>query len=146
MPTYGLSINGVAAASGAAYATLHTGASSPIRLVKFGLYLTTSVATSIQIIRPANTPVATTSTLGQALAGLSPASATNFDTAWSTAPTITSMVPLTGLVLPAATSAGFVDAWRSDRPIEIPASSWLVFWNFGAGTGAVPRFNLEWDE
>lgn len=145
MAAYSLSKNGVAAASGAAYATIHSG-TKPIKIVKFSVYLTTAVTSSIGIIRAANTPVATTSTLFQELGRNAGTGLTSFDTTWSTAPTITSLEYLSGIILPAAVSAGMVDGWRLDAPFELAAASWLVFWNFGGSTGAVPRFTIEIDE
>lgn len=145
MAAYGLSKAGVAAATGAAYATISSGA-KPIKLVKLAIYLQTAVGSSIGLIRPSNTPVATTRTLLQELGRNAGVSLTNFDTAWSTAPTIGANEFLTGLILPTAVSAGYVDSWRLDSPLELAASSWLVIWNFGAGTGGVPRITLEIDE
>ncbi len=145
MGAYSVSFTGIGAVSGAPLATLHTG-SNPIKLMKFGLFNTTSLATSFGLFRPNNTPVATTSILGQALASTAPASTTSVDTTWSTAPTIGANVALTGIILPGTIAAGFVDVWRPDRPLEVAANSWLVVWNFSASTVAVPRIMFEWDE
>lgn len=141
---YAVAKTGVAAASGAAYATLHTG-NSRIHIVEFSVFLTTAVTSSIGLIRPSNTPVATTSALGQALGTDTPASLTNIDTAWSTAPTIGSEY-LWRVILPAAVSAGAIKTWRPDRPLVLGPNSWLVVWNFGGSTGGAPSIGFEWDE
>ena len=141
---YGVAKTGVAAASGAAYATLHTG-NSRIQIVQWSVFLTTAVTSSIGLIRASNTPVATTSALGQAFGTDCPASLTNIDTAWSTAPTIGTEY-LDRVILPAAVSAGYVRTWRPDRPLCLGPNSWLVVWNFGGSTGGAPTVQFEWDE
>jgi hypothetical protein len=135
-----------AAAAGAAYATIHTAASQRARIREIGLFCNAATASSIQLIRPANTPVATTSVLGQALDPGDPASVTNCDTAWSTAPTISANVPLRKITLPATIGAGVIWSWLPDQPLVINVSSWLVLWNFGAGAGSVLNGYIAWDE
>ena len=150
MARFELSVAGVTAASGAAYATIHTSATVPIRIVEFGFSNTTAVSSDVKLGKPANTPVATTSqtsTLsyhGYGSAELT--SATNIDTAWSTAPTApTAANSGRRIVLPANIGAGII--WSMyDRPIELLVSSWLVVWNTGAATAAANALYFVWDE
>ena len=91
-----------AAASGATIATLHTGANLRCYITEIGLGISAGTQTQVGIIRPNNTPVASTSQLGQALDPQSAASTVNLDSAWSTAPTIGSNVYLRRFQLPAS--------------------------------------------
>lgn len=143
---YSAGIASVAAASGAPYATLHTGANIRARIREIGVFVNAATASNVQIIRPANTPVATTSTLGQAEDSADPASTVNLDTAWSTAPTIGANVPLRKIGIPATIGNGVIWSWNPGEELIIPVSSWLVFWNFGAGNGSVLNLYVRWVE
>lgn len=135
-----------AAAAGAAYGTIHTGANIRGRIREIGLFVNAATASSVQLIRPANTPVASTSILGQADDPADPASTINFDTAWSTAPTISTNVPLRKGMIPAAIGNGLIWTWSADKPLVLNVSSWLVLWNFGAGAGSVLNGWATWEE
>lgn len=135
----------VAAASGAAYATIHTGSSYKARIAEIGVACNAATASSIGLIRAANTPIATTSVLGQAEDPSDPASTVNFDTAWSTAPTIGSNY-LRRFGLPATIGAGLIWTWAPDKPLVLPVSSWLVLWNFGASAGSILQAYVKWLE
>lgn len=144
--SYTVGFASVAAAAGAAYATLHTGASYRARIREVGLFVNAATASSVQLIRPNNTPVASTSILGQTQDPGDPASTINVDTAWSTAPTIGTNVPLRKGAIPAAIGNGLVWTWPADQPLIVPVSSWLVLWNYGAGAGSVLNCWITWEE
>lgn len=135
----------VAPATGAPYATIHTGSSYRAQIVEIGVACNAATASSLGLIRASNTPVATTSLLGQAENPADPASTVNFDTAWSTAPTIGSNY-LRRFGLPATVGAGVIWTWSPDKPLVIPISSWLVLWNFGGSTASILQAYVKWLE
>lgn len=145
MAIYTLGFSSVAAASGTAYATIHTGASYRARLLEIGLACNAATASSVGLIRPSNTPVATTSQLGQAEDPADGAATVNVDTAWSTAPTIGTLF-LRKFTLPATIGAGVIWSFPADKPLVIPVSGWLVLWNFGASAGSVLNGYAKWQE
>ncbi len=144
MGIYTAAVTTPAPAAGAAFCAINTPASKTIRIKEIGIFSTVATASSIQVIRPANTPVATTNVLGQAQDSQLGASVVNVSTAWSTAPTITAMVPLRRIVLPATISAGMI--WTFPDPIVLAISSWLILWNFGAGAAPISAAYFVWDE
>ena len=143
--TYSVGIQSVAAVSGAAFATMHTGANIRARIREIGLFVNAATASSIGLIRPSNGPVATTSFLGQAEDAAAPASTVNLDNAWSTAPTIGALF-LRRITLPATIGNGVVWTWNPGEELIVPVSSYLVFWNFGAATGSVLNMYVKWIE
>lgn len=145
MPLYEVGFASVAAASGAAYCTIHTGASYKARILEIGIAVNAATASSVGLGKPANTPVATTSLLGQAEDPSDPASTVNVDTAWSTAPTVPANF-LRKFGLPATIGAGLIWSWPSDKPLVLPVSSWLTLWNFGASAGSVLNGYVKWVE
>jgi hypothetical protein len=132
-----------AAASGATYATIHAVASRRLVISEIGFSNNAATASSIQLIRPSNTPVATTSLLGQADDPAEAAATGNIDTAWSTAPTIGTN-PLQRIVLPATVGAGGI--WTFPNGLVIPVSGWLVVWNHGGAAGSAQSLYAVWDE
>lgn len=147
MALYGLDVAGNAAAAGAPYATFHTG-SVPVRITFISAFTSAATATSVGLYRPNNTPVASTSVLGVSYDGAAgvPAATASIDTAWTTSPTIGTNNALLAAVLPAAIGAGMMWALEPDGRIYVPASTYLVLWNFGSGAGAVPRISIRWIE
>jgi hypothetical protein len=146
MSYYSVGFATVAPATGAAYCTIHTGSSYAARITEIGLACNAATASMIGLGIPANTPVATTSLLGQAeSAGVDPASTVNVDTAWSTAPTAPTAF-LRKFGLPATIGAGLIWTWPPDRPLLLPKSSWLAIWNFGASTASVLNGYIKWLE
>lgn len=142
---YEAGVTGVAAAAGAAYATIHTGANAKAAIREIGIFLSSATASSIGLIRASNTPVATTSQLGQAQDSVQPASTVNIDTAWSTAPTVGSIF-LRKAGLPATIGSGIIWTWPNGSGLVIPTSAWLVIWNFGGSAGATPVVYVVWEE
>lgn len=136
----------VAAASGAPYATIHTGSGLVAAIREIGLFVNAATASPVELIRPANSPAASTSVLGQAQDPAMPASSVNLDTAWSTAPTISTNVPLRKVTIPAVIGAGVIWTWPSGSGLVIPVSSYLVLWNFGGSAGSVLNMYVVWEE
>ncbi len=145
MGSYAQGFASVAAAAGAAYATIHTAAGARARIREIGLFCNAATASSVQLVRAA-TGTASTSVLGQAEDPADAASVTNIDTAWSVAPTISTNVPLRRVVIPAVIGAGVIWTWPIERPLVIAVSSMLVIWNFGAGAGSVLNGYAVWEE
>lgn len=145
MGMYSISNTSVAAAAGAAYCTLHTVGTERAFLREIGISLNAATATSIGLIRPSNTPVATTSVLGQAHDAAEGASTVNMDTAWSTAPTIGTLY-LRRVVFPATAGVGLIWAFPPGQEIVIPLSGWLVLWNFGGAGGSACSVYWTWEE
>jgi len=140
---YNGNVVSVAPLTGAAYATLHTAATQRCLIREIGLWTTAATASTIQLARPGNTPVASTSTLGSAIDPADAASGINVDTAWSTAPTLGAK--LRTVVLPATIGAGVIWTFY-DMPLVIPVSSYLVFWNSGGATASILNGYVTWDE
>lgn len=145
MALYTLGFSSAAAAAGAAYATIHTPAGVRARILEIGLACNAATASPVGLIRASNTPVATTSQIGQAEDPADGASVTNVDTTWSTAPTIGTLF-LRKFGLPATIGAGVIWGWPDGAPLVIAASSWLVLWNFGASAGSVLNGYIKWRE
>jgi hypothetical protein len=144
---YRAGFQSVAAAANAAYFTIHTGANKEAAIRQIEMYNNAATASPAQLIRPSNTPVATTSQLGVAEDGASgvPASTVNADTGWSTAPTVGTN-PMNKGALPATLGAGLI--WTFDRynGVIIPVSSYIVVWNYGASAGGVLNCTVVWEE
>lgn len=145
MAVYTLGFSSVAAAAGAAYATIHTPAGTRARILEIGLACNAATASPVGLIRPSNTPVATTSQLGQAEDPADGVSVTNIDTAWSTAPTVGTLF-LRKFGLPATIGAGLIWAWSDASPLVLNASTYLVLWNFGGAAGSVLNGYMKWRE
>lgn len=145
MARYSVSVITPAAASGAAYATLHTAATARARIQEIGYYTTAATASRVAIGRKNNTPVATTSVLGQAEDPADAAAVTNLDTAWSTAPTTPAQFLRRGSLV-ASIGAGTIWSWPIGKELVIPVSDWLVIWNDGAGAGSALALYVVWEE
>ena len=137
-----------AAGAGAAMVTLHTGSVKRAYVTEIGFACNASTGSQFGLIRPNNTPVASTSAHGQAEDPQSPAATANLDTAWSTAPTITGQVYLRRYTTVDAIATGFglVWTWDESSPLIVPASGWIVVWNFGAGSNSACDLYMRWYE
>lgn len=145
MSRYGVELATVAPAAGAPYATIAAG-TKRVELRELGLFCNAATASSVRLLRPANTPVATTSTLCQPHDPANTlASTTNIGTAWSTVPTISTNIGTRRITLPAQIGAGVIWTFY-DSPLVIPPSGWLVLWNFGAAAGSVLNMYATVDE
>jgi len=145
MPRYAVSVVTPAAAAGAAYATVHTAAGARARIQEIHAFTTAATASRIAIGRKNNTPVATTSVLGQAEDPADVAAVTNVDTAWSTAPTLPAQFLRRGSLV-AAIGAGVMWTWPFGKELVIPVSDWLIIWNDGAAAGSALALTVVWDE
>jgi hypothetical protein len=145
MAVYSVGFASVAAATGAAYATIHTGANFRCSILEIGLSCNAATASSVQIMKPGNSPAASTSLLGLTENPADGASTVNVDTAWSTAPTSSTNV-YRKFTLPATIGAGVIWSWPADKPLIIPVSTYLVLWNFGGSTGSVLNGYVKWVE
>jgi hypothetical protein len=145
MAKYSVGVVTPAAASAAAYATIHTAAGDRARILEIGAFTTAATASRIALGRKNNTPVATTSVLGQAEDPADTAAVTNVDTAWSTAPTAPANF-LRRASLAAVIGAGVVWTWPVGKELIIPVSDWLIIWNDGASAGSALAFYAVWDE
>ena len=143
--TYEVGVRGVAAAAAAPYASFHAGGTNRVKIREIGFFLSAATATSIGLGRPANSPVATTSSLGQARDPAEPAATANADTAWSTAPTAPTIF-MRRAALPATQGAGLIWTWPPDAPFVLAAGAFLVFWNFGGAAGAAPDIYVCYEE
>lgn len=145
MARYSVSVVTPAAANGAAYATIHTASTARARIQEIHAYTTAATASRVAIGRKNNTPVATTSVLGQAEDPADAAAVTNVDTAWSTAPTTPAQF-LRRASLVASIGAGFVWTWPIGKELIIPVSEWLIVWNDGAAAGSALALTVVWEE
>jgi hypothetical protein len=146
MSYYELGIASVAAATGAAYQTIHGATSSAVRIFECGHFCNAATASPYSIGRPANTPVASTSVLVKAVnPDADVTGVTNVDSAWSTAPTTpTTIFRLCSL--PATIGAGMVFVWPEGSEIFLSktagANQWVTIWNYSGSTGSV--LNSYW--
>lgn len=146
MPNYSTGVLSTpAAASGAAYATFHTGANRRARIYQFLITNTQTVFSQFGLIRSSNTPVATTSTTPQPYDAADAAATCALDTAWSTAPTVGANY-LESVSLGPSQGAGLTQVWQSDKEITLATSTWLVIWNSGAGAGGILSVSVHYDE
>lgn len=142
---YSVSAVTPAAANGAAYATIHTGASDRCYIQEIQIFTTAATTSRLALGRKNNTPVATTSVLGQAEDPADSAATVNLDTAWSTAPTApANFLRRTSLI--AAIGAGVIWTWPIGKELRIPVSDWLVLWNDGPSAGSALAVTVVWEE
>jgi len=134
-----------AAAAGAAYCTLHCVATERAYIREIGISLNAATASSVGLGRPANTPTATTSVLGQAHDAAEGAATVNMDTAWGTAPTAPTIF-MRRVVFPATAGVGLIWAFPPGSEIIMPVSGWLTFWNFGGAAGSACSLYVTWEE
>lgn len=145
MAGYEAGVLSVGAAAGAAYCTIHTGATSNAKIYEIEMATTAGTLSPVGLGVPANTPAASTSQIGQAQDSLSAASLVNVDTAWSTAPTAPTNF-LRRFSIPATNGAGFIWTWPDNRPLILPRSSWLTLWNYSGTAGAICAVTFVWSE
>ena len=142
---YSCGVRSPSPGAGAAYVTIHTGANLRAFVFDIQTAMSTTTQSLYALFRTNNTPVASTSQLGQADDPTSPASTVNVDTAWSTAPTIGANVAFRRDTTPSGIAVGFGATWLWDEPVVIPVSSWLVVWN-PSGTPAGSDVTIRWYE
>lgn len=150
MAFYEVGFASVAATTGAAYSSFKgdTGASAFLR--ETGSFCNAATASSLLLGRPANTPVDTTTTVGNAVnPDASEAAVGRIASTWSTAPT-TPTVVFRRILLPATIGAGIIWVWNPGEEIVTSktagTTNWVVWWNYGAGTGSVLNQYVKWVE
>jgi hypothetical protein len=146
MPLYTVSFTTTAAGSGAAYATFHTGATRRAYIREIRIFNTAATASPVGLIRPNNTPTASSSVTPVAY-DVNDAGATAVaDTAWSAAPTIGANVFLRKSNL--ANVQGAYDVWTFPQVTGLPlaVSSFYVLWNYGGSTGAALDVTIVYEE
>lgn len=151
MGLYEIGQASVAAATGAAYETLHGSASQAARLREIGFFTAAATLSPVWLARPANTPAASSSVAGVPVdPDTDVASTVNVDVAWGTAPTTPTII-LRRVVLPASAGAGYVAVWApGEEPVlskTAGANQWLVLWNpAGGATGSILSTYWKWAE
>jgi hypothetical protein len=146
MALYSAGVVTPAAAASAAYTDLRAHASSDRPYLKrLEITVNAATASSIGLYRSATAGTASTTVVGVAHEPANPAGTALVGTAWSSAPTISSNVPLRRIVTPA--TAGYPIIWDFvGMEIAIPVGGTLVLWNFGTGAGSVLHVEWTWDE
>jgi hypothetical protein len=146
MPNYSAAIlSSPAAASGAPYATFNTAATRRASIYKILVTNTQTVFSQVGLIRASNTPVAVTFYTPAQYDTADAAATTILATAWSTVPTVGTSY-LEEFSLGPSQGAGLEDVWQSDKEIVLAVSTWLVFWNPGAGAGGVLSVTIAYSE
>lgn len=147
--TFEAGARGVAAAAGAAYASIQCGANVRMRVREIGVFLSAATLSPVGLGHPANEatpPVASSTVAGQPIDQQDAiASVGALGLAWSTAPTAPSVF-MRRVQVPAVAGAGLIWTWPADAPLIVKPSGWLVLWNFGASAGAAPDFYVKWEE
>jgi hypothetical protein len=146
MPIYTVSATTTAATTGSAYCTFHTVASRRAYIREIRIFNTAATASPVGLIRPNNTPVASTSVVPVAYDVNDAASTALMDTAWSTAPTIGSNVFLRKSNL--ANVQGAYDVWTFPQVNGLPlaVSSFYVLWNYGGSTASALDVTFIYEE
>lgn len=146
MPLYSVSFTTTAATTGTAYATFHTVASRRAYIREIRIFNTAATASPVGLIRPNNTPVASTSVVPVAYDVNDAAATALADTAWSAAPTIGANVFLRKSNL--ANVQGAYDVWTFPQVNGLPlaTSSFYVLWNYGGATGAALDVTIVYEE
>lgn len=145
MATYSLAVQTVAAASGAAYASIHAPSTRTARILEVHAFVNAATASSIGLGLAGNSPVASASVVGDPDDPLSGASLVNVDTAWSTAPTVPAKFKRR-FVSPNTAGSGIIWTFPRDRPLIVDVSKYLVLWNFGGAAGSVLSATFCWEE
>jgi hypothetical protein len=134
-----------AAAAAACYTELKGAASDRGRLLRVEIVVNAATASSIGLYRAAAQGTASTTVLGQPHDSGDPAASAVPATAWSSAPTVSTNVPLRRIVTPA--TAGYPIIWDfNGMEITLATSGSLLLWNFGAGAGSVLHVCWTWAE
>jgi hypothetical protein len=112
-----------------------------MRLLEIGCSVVTATVSGIGLGLAANTPVASTTTLGETQENV--AAVGGIGTVWSTAPTAPTKFKRRFLI-PATIGLGFI--WRFDAPGILVTDQKLTVWNFHTGAGGALDLYAVWDE
>lgn len=144
MPVYEASIRSVAAATGAGYATIGA-PSTRMRIEEIGISTIAATASSVGLGRPANTPVDTSTVLGQAVDPSDTAATGRLASTWSTAPTVPAIL-MRRVTLAAAIGAGVIWVPEDGAEWVVASGAYMVFWNHGAALGSILDIYVRWRE
>lgn len=134
-----------AAAAAAAYCTFWAPALTRTRILEMGITTTAATASSWGLYRPTNTPVASTTVVTQPADPADGVGVTLIGTAWSTAPTIGTNVPLRRWTTAASIGQGVI--WTfPNLVIGVAGTSALVLWNFGGAAGSILNVYVVTDD
>ena len=148
MARYELGVTTPAAAAGAAYLDIRTGANDRVSILEFGMFTTAATATSFGLIRPATIGTASTSQAAVSGDAATPnaTSATVIGTAWSAAATISGTPAyLRRMTAAGNIGSGAIFTWPL-YGLTVPVSSSLLVWNFGAAAGAACSAYVVFEE
>lgn len=148
LAVYSAGVATPAAAAAACYTELKGAATDRARLLRVEIVVNAATASSIGLYRSAAQGTASTTVLGQPHDSGDSAATAIPATAWSSAPTISTNVPLRRIVTPAV--AGYPIIWDfTGQEIAAAASGGtasFVLWNFGAAAGSVLHVAWTWAE
>ena len=136
-----LGVRTVAPVTGAAYANFVPGTGRPMRIIEIGCSVVTAAASGIGLGLAANTPVSSTTTLGESQDNV--VAVGGIGTAWTTAPTAPVKFKRR-LLIPATIGLGII--WRFDEPGLLVTDQKLVIWNFHTATAAALDLYAIWEE
>lgn len=144
MGLYSAAVTTTAAASGSAFCTLWAGTGTLLQLRRLIVSSDASTVVRTSLLRTGNTPVATTSVVGQPHDPDDPASTGVLATAWSTAPTANIFITKECLVAQQG-----VTLWHEYwPPLVVGVAGFnksLVVWNW-AGVGIALSVSATWEE
>jgi len=144
MTLYAMGVAKAAPTTGTGICMIRPASATPCYVQEIGVFCETAVATSVGLVRSATTGTPSTSALVQAQ--VIGTGQTNIDTAWSAAATVAT-VYMRQIVLPATIGAGIIWTFGpKDLLVQNGATTQLMLWNFGAGTGAALRLYVVVDE
>jgi hypothetical protein len=125
---------------------IRTGSTREVFLREMGFFCNAATASAVGLYRQATVGTASTTIVPVAVNGADAASLTLIGTAWSSAPTISTNVPLRKLGTAASVGAGAIWTWWGGDGLRIPVSSSLVLWNFSGATNSVLNGYFVFDE
>lgn len=135
-----------AAAAGAPYAEIRSGAAKPMRLREVAVFLRAATSSEVGLARATAIGLVPVTALGQGVDPAEAAGTGGVAASWGTAPTFVGTDYLDRVLMPATLGAGFVWRFAPGEEIVVPVSESLLLWNTGAGAGAALTVRAKWDE
>ena len=147
MPGYVIGFTSVAAAPGAPYFTFHTTTRQGY-IWSVSYFLLDAASTAIAIVYPSNSPVASSSINPAKLNQDDAAPTCAADVAWTTTPTIPAppVESFGDYNFGPAVGAGAIDPVPQIRSIQVPKSSYLVWYNKGIVAGSRLAVTIRYEE
>jgi hypothetical protein len=146
MPRFEVGYSSTATVTAAPIADLRTGSTREAYIRELGFWCNAATSSAVGIYRPATVGTASTTVVPVATNATDAAALATVGTAWSSAPTISTNVPLRKATLAGSIGAGIIWTWWSGDGLRIPASSSIVFWNFSGTTNSVLNCYIVYDE